>query len=88
MGLSPWSNPAANPVLMLAFQTGMFAFWATVATVPRVFLDQSAMPATPDGASCGSSSPTSRLFTALGYRSQSFRDLVFDMTGVSGIGRA
>ena len=41
MGLSPWSNPAANPVLMLAFQTGMFAFWATVATVPRVFLDQS-----------------------------------------------
>ena len=40
MGLSPWSNPAANPLLMLAFQVGMFAFWATVATAPRVFLDR------------------------------------------------
>jgi hypothetical protein len=25
---------------MLAFQLGMFAFWATVATAPRVFLDR------------------------------------------------
>jgi hypothetical protein len=40
MGLSPWSNPVANPLLMLAFQVGMFAFWATVATAPRVFLDR------------------------------------------------
>ncbi len=40
MGLSPWSNPAANPLLMLSFQAGMFAFWATVATAPRVFLDR------------------------------------------------
>jgi len=39
MGLSLWRNPAANPLLMLAFQVGMFAFWATVATAPRVFLD-------------------------------------------------
>src|SRR5262249_43209618 len=41
MGLSPWSNPAANPMLMLGFQLGMFAFWATVATAPRAFLDPS-----------------------------------------------
>jgi hypothetical protein len=40
MGLSPWSNPAANPLFMLAFQVGMFAFWTTVSTVPRVFLDR------------------------------------------------
>lgn len=39
MGLSPWSNPEANPLLMLGFQAGMLAFWATVATAPRVFLD-------------------------------------------------
>jgi hypothetical protein len=39
MGLSPWSNPVANPLLMFAFQVGMFAFWATVAIAPRVFLD-------------------------------------------------
>lgn len=41
MGLSPWSNPAANPLVMLVFQLGMFAFWATVATAPRAFLDHS-----------------------------------------------
>ena len=41
MGLSPWSNPAANPLLMLGLQLGMFAFWATVATAPRAFLDHS-----------------------------------------------
>jgi hypothetical protein len=39
MGHSPSSNAAANPLLMLGFQLGMFAFWATVATVPRAFLD-------------------------------------------------
>ncbi len=39
MGLAPWSLPAANPFLMLAFQVGMFSFWATVATAPRVFLN-------------------------------------------------
>jgi hypothetical protein len=38
IGLSPWSNPAANPFLMLGFQLGMFLFWATVAFVPRLFL--------------------------------------------------
>jgi hypothetical protein len=39
IGLSPWSNPNANPVLMLIFQLGMFSFWATVAFAPRLFLD-------------------------------------------------
>lgn len=39
IGLTPWSNPEANPLAMLGFQLGMFAFWATVATAPRVFLD-------------------------------------------------
>jgi hypothetical protein len=38
IGLSPWSNPDANPILMLGFQLGMFAFWSTVAFVPRLFL--------------------------------------------------
>ncbi len=39
MGLAPWSDPKANPLAMFVFQLGMFAFWATVATAPRVFLD-------------------------------------------------
>jgi hypothetical protein len=39
IGLSPWSNPDANPLLMLVFQLGMFSFWATVAFAPRLFLD-------------------------------------------------
>jgi len=39
MGLSPWSNPTANPFLMLVFQLGMFSFWSSVATAPRVLLD-------------------------------------------------
>jgi hypothetical protein len=39
MGLAPWSNPDANPLAMFGFQLGMFAFWATVATAPRQFLD-------------------------------------------------
>jgi hypothetical protein len=38
MGLSPWSNPAANPALMLVFQLGMFSFWATVAFAPLLFI--------------------------------------------------
>jgi hypothetical protein len=42
MGLAPWSNPGSNPLLMFGFQLGMFAFWATVATAPRVFLDPQA----------------------------------------------
>ena len=37
MRLSPWSNPDANPLLMAGFQIGMFAFWSTVSTVPRLF---------------------------------------------------
>jgi hypothetical protein len=39
MGLAPWSNPDANPFAMFVFQLGMFAFWGTVATAPRIFLD-------------------------------------------------
>ena len=39
MGLAPWSNPAANHFLMMLFQLGMFSFWATVAFVPRLYLD-------------------------------------------------
>jgi len=39
MGLAPLSDPKANPLAMFVFQLGMFAFWATVATAPRVFLD-------------------------------------------------
>lgn len=38
IGLSPWSNPSANPLVMLVFQLGMFSFWATVAFAPRLFL--------------------------------------------------
>jgi hypothetical protein len=37
IGLAPWSNPAANPALMLVFQLGMFSFWATVGFAPRLF---------------------------------------------------
>jgi hypothetical protein len=39
IGLSPWSDPNANWVLMLVFQLGMFSFWATVAFAPRIFID-------------------------------------------------
>src|SRR5262249_35175112 len=39
-GARALDNPAANPLLMLAFQLGMFAFGATVATAPRAFLDR------------------------------------------------
>ncbi len=37
IGLSPWSNPEANPLLMLVFQLGMFSFRATVGFAPRLF---------------------------------------------------
>jgi hypothetical protein len=40
IGLSPWSNPNANPILMLLFQLGMFSFWSTVAFAPRLFLNR------------------------------------------------
>lgn len=43
IGLSPWSNPDAPPVLMLLFQLGMFSFWATVAFAPRLFLEPHAL---------------------------------------------
>jgi hypothetical protein len=38
IGLSPWSDPNANPALMCIFQLGMFSFWATVAFAPRLFV--------------------------------------------------
>lgn len=38
IGLSPWSNPSANYLLMSIFQLGMFSFWATVAFAPRIFV--------------------------------------------------
>lgn len=40
IGLSPWSNPSANPPLVLALQLGMFSFWGTVALAPRLLLDE------------------------------------------------
>jgi hypothetical protein len=40
IGLSPWSNPGANPLLMSVFQLGMFSFWATVAFVPRLWVSE------------------------------------------------
>jgi hypothetical protein len=39
IGLSPWSDPDANPVVMLVFQLGMFSFWSTVGFAPRLFLN-------------------------------------------------
>lgn len=39
VGLAPWSDPDANPVIMCVFQFGMFSFWATVAFAPRLFLN-------------------------------------------------
>ncbi len=38
IGLSPWADPNANPLLLLVFQLGMFAFWASVAFLPRLFV--------------------------------------------------
>jgi hypothetical protein len=37
IGLSPWADPTANPLLMLVFQFGMFSFWAAVGFAPRLF---------------------------------------------------
>ena len=37
IGLSPWSDPSANPLVMFVFQLGMFCFWATVGFAPRLF---------------------------------------------------
>lgn len=39
IGLSPWSNPDANPFLMLMFQLAMISYWGTVAFAPRMLLD-------------------------------------------------
>lgn len=39
IGLLPWSDPEANPLLMLVFQLGMFSFWATVAFAPPLFVN-------------------------------------------------
>jgi hypothetical protein len=38
IGLSPWSDPNANPLVMAVFQLGMFSFWATVGFAPRLFV--------------------------------------------------
>jgi hypothetical protein len=38
IGLSPWSDPTAKPILMSLFQFGMFSFWATVGFAPRLFI--------------------------------------------------
>jgi hypothetical protein len=40
IGLSPWSNPAADPLLILIFQFGIFSFWGSVAFAPRLLLDR------------------------------------------------
>ena len=37
IGLSPWGDPSAHPLVMLVFQLGMFSFWATVGFAPRLF---------------------------------------------------
>lgn len=38
IGLAPWSDPNADPLVMLLFQMGMFSFWATVGFAPLLFL--------------------------------------------------
>ena len=40
VGLSPWSNPVANPLLTIIFQLGIFSFWGSVAFAPRLLLDE------------------------------------------------
>jgi len=40
IGLSPWSNSAADPLLTLIFQIGIFSFWGSVAFAPRLLLDR------------------------------------------------
>jgi hypothetical protein len=39
IGLSPWSNPAADPLLMSIFQLGIFSFWGSVGFAPELLLD-------------------------------------------------
>jgi hypothetical protein len=43
IGLSPWSDPSANPLLMLVFQLGIFSFWAAVGFAPRLFTNADEM---------------------------------------------
>jgi hypothetical protein len=40
LGLSPWGNSAADPLLTLIFQIGIFSFWGSVAFAPRLLLDR------------------------------------------------
>jgi hypothetical protein len=40
IGLSPWSNPAADPLLTTTFQFGIFSFWGSVAFAPKLLLDK------------------------------------------------
>jgi len=42
IGLSPWTNTSANPVLMLVFQFGIFSFWGSVAFAPKLLMDRRA----------------------------------------------
>lgn len=43
IGLSPWADPNADPLVMLIFQLGMFSFWASVAFLPRLFVSDGAL---------------------------------------------
>ena len=41
IGLSPWTGASGtDPILMTAFQLGMFSFWGSVAFVPRIMIDK------------------------------------------------
>jgi hypothetical protein len=40
IGLSPWSNPEANPCAMFIFQVSMFSFWVTISFAPRILIDK------------------------------------------------
>ncbi len=55
MELSPWSNPDANPILMLVFQLGMFSFWAIIALIIFGYLFMNIFFASSSGP-CGRSS--------------------------------
>jgi hypothetical protein len=46
IGLSPWSNPSANPIVMSLFQLGMFSFWASVGFVPWLFVQDDTLAVT------------------------------------------
>jgi hypothetical protein len=39
IGLTPWKDPDAPVLAVLAFQAGMFSFWAGVAFAPQLLLD-------------------------------------------------